>query len=102
MKRLSAALLLIVSGCTQSPCRDIIQHNFLYGAHISDNYYQCDKGCCREKNPRDCSCSRKCACWPRHTELVQIVIPPDAPKAPPARTAPAEPAPFTNAPDKKE
>jgi hypothetical protein len=72
------ALLVAAAGCS-GPCHDLIEHKSVFGVPTADNYYACSKGCCKQapKSPRDCSCSDRCPCWARHTELTKVVIPAD-------------------------
>jgi hypothetical protein len=66
--------LLAALGCSSSPCRDVIEQHHLAGIHTADTYSECGKGCCKE-DPRDCSCSNRCACWKKHSDQVRLVDP---------------------------
>lgn len=77
MKLIPVALLLLAAVGCGGPCHDLVEHKYILGVPVTDVYYECAKGCCKQppKNPRDCSCSDKCPCWPRHAELTKIALP---------------------------
>lgn len=54
-----ALVLLGLVGCSNK-CRDGGRAG--YGFVGMTNYYECEKECCREQDPKKCKCSDRCSC----------------------------------------